>query len=144
MTESAQPDAQTRAVLEAQGDVPGGELSARMGIEFVKLSAEHSIARMPADGNRQPVGFVHGGAYCVIAESLGSISANIHAGEGRYAVGVDINATHTRSITSGWVTAECRAVHLGRSMTVHEIVCSDDDGNRASTLRITNFIKQRP
>ena len=144
MTESAQPDAQTRAVLEAQGDVPGGELSARMGIEFVKLSAEHSIARMPADGNRQPVGFVHGGAYCVIAESLGSISANIHAGEGRYAVGVDINATHTRSITSGWVTAECRAVHLGRSMTVHEIVCSDDDGNRASTLRITNFIKRRP
>ncbi len=143
MTESAQPDAQTRAVLEAQGDVPGGELSARMGIEFVKLSAEHSIARMPAAGNRQPVGFVHGGAYCVIAESLGSISANIHAGEGRYAVGVDINATHTRSITSGWVTAECRAVHLGRSMTVHEIVCTDDEGNRASTLRITNFIKQR-
>jgi len=143
VTESAQPDAQTRAVLEAQGDVPGGELSARMGIEFVKLSAEHSIARMPAAGNRQPVGFVHGGAYCVIAESLGSISANIHAGEGRYAVGVDINATHTRSITSGWVTAECRAVHLGGSMTVHEIVCTDDEGNRASTLRITNFIKQR-
>ena len=144
MTESAQPDAQTRAVLEAQGDVPGGELSARMGIEFVKLSAEHSIARMPADGNRQPVGFVHGGAYCVIAETLGSVSANIHAGEGAVAVGVDLNATHTRSITSGWVTAECRAVHLGRSMTVHEIVCSDDEGNRASTLRITNFIKQRP
>lgn len=143
MTEPAQPDAQTRAVLEAQGEVPGGELSARMGIEFLKLSAEHSIARMPAEGNRQPVGFVHGGAYCVIAESLGSISANIHAGDGGYAVGVDINATHTRSITSGWVTAECRAVHLGRSMTVHEIVCSDDDGNRASTLRITNFIKQR-
>ena len=143
MTESAQPDAQTRAVLEAQGDVPGGELSARMGIEFVKLSAEHSIARMPADGNRQPVGFVHGGAYCVIAESLGSISANIHAGEGRYAVGVDINATHTRSITSGWVTAECRAVHLGRSMTVHEIVCTDDEGRRASTSRITNFLKSR-
>ena len=139
-----QLDAQTQAVLDAQGEVPGGELSARMGIEFLKLSAEHSIARMPALGNRQPVGFVHGGAYCVIAESLGSISANIHAGEGRYAVGVDINATHTRSITSGWVTAECRAVHLGRSMTVHEIVCTDDDGNRASTLRITNFIKRRP
>ncbi|MGM1030527.1 MAG: PaaI family thioesterase [Actinomycetota bacterium] len=143
MTQPAQLDAQTRAVLDAQGEVPGGELGSRMGIEFLKLSAEHSIARMPAEGNRQPVGFVHGGAYCVIAESLGSISANIHAGEGRYAVGVDINATHTRSITSGWVTAECTAVHLGASMTVHEIVCTDDDGNRASTLRITNFIKQR-
>ena len=144
MTESAQPDAQTRAVLEAQGDVPGGELSARMGIEFVKLSAEHSIARMPADGNRQPVGFVHGGAYCVIAESLGSISANIHAGSDRYAVGVDINATHTRSATSGVVTGVCTPVHLGRSITVHEIVVSDDQGRRCSTIRITNMIKDAP
>lgn len=143
MTLPTEPDAATKALLDARGDRPGGQLTDRMGIEFLQLSAEHSIARMPADGNLQPVGFVHGGAYCVLAESLGSISANIHAGEGRYAVGVDLNATHTRSITSGWVTAECRAVHLGRSMTVHEIVCTDDDGNRASTLRITNFIKSR-
>jgi len=143
MTQPTEPDAATRALLDARGDRPGGQLTDRMGIEFVQLSAEHSIARMPAEGNLQPVGFVHGGAYCVLAESLGSISANIHAGEGRYAVGVDLNATHTRSITSGWVTAECRAVHLGRSMTVHEIVCTDDEGNRASTLRITNFIKSR-
>lgn len=136
-------DEATKALLQRPGGIPGGQLTDRMGVEFVKLSADHSIARMPAEGNLQPVGFVHGGAYCVLAESLGSISANIHAGAGRYAVGVDINATHTRSITSGWVTAECRAVHLGRSMTVHEIVCTDDDGKRASTLRITNFIKSR-
>lgn len=136
-------DEATRAVLAHLEGRPGGELAQRMQIEFLKLSAEHSIARMPAEGNRQPAGFVHGGAYCVIAETLGSVSANIHAGEGRYAVGTDINATHTRSITSGWVTAECTAVHLGRSMTVHEIVCTDDEGRRASTLRITNFIKTR-
>ncbi|SFS18521.1 uncharacterized domain 1-containing protein [Agrococcus baldri] len=139
----AEPDDATKALLERRHGMPGGQLAQRMGIEFLKLSAEHSIARMPAEGNLQPVGFVHGGAYCVIAETLGSISANIHAGEERYAVGTDINATHTRSITSGWVTAECRAVHLGRSMTVHEVVCTDDEGKRASTLRITNFIKSR-
>lgn len=137
------PDEATRALMERREGRIGGQLAERMGIEFLKLSAEHSIARMPADGNLQPVGYVHGGAYCVIAETLGSVSANIHAGEGRYAVGTDINATHTRSIQSGWVTAECKAVHLGRSMTVHEIVCTDDEGRRASTLRITNFIKSR-
>jgi 1,4-dihydroxy-2-naphthoyl-CoA hydrolase len=143
MTLPTEHDDATQAYLERREAMPGGQLAERMGIEFLKLSADHSIARMPADGNLQPVGFVHGGAYCVIAETLGSISANIHAGEARYAVGTDINATHTRSITSGWVTAECRAVHLGRSMTVHEVVCTDDEGKRASTLRITNFIKSR-
>ena len=141
--DGADVDEATAALLARREGRPGGELAERMGIEFLRLSAEHSVARMPAEGNRQPVGFVHGGAYCVIAETLGSVSANIHAGEGRYAVGTDINATHTRSITSGWVTAECRAIHLGRSMTVHEVVCTDDEGRRASTLRITNFIKTR-
>ncbi|WP_422665072.1 PaaI family thioesterase [Agrococcus beijingensis] len=138
-----EPDDATRASPEQRAGRSGGQLADRMGIEFVKLSAEHSIARMPAEGNKQPVGYVHGGAYCVIAETLGSVSANIHAGEGRYAVGTDLNATHTRSIQSGWVTAECTAIHLGRSMTVHEVVCTDDEGRRASTIRITNFIKSR-
>lgn len=134
-------DDQTRQFLEGRG---AGELAERMQIEFAKLSAELSVARMPAAGNRQPVGIVHGGAYCVIGESLGSISANIHANPlGKYAVGVDINATHTRSISEGYVNAECRALHLGRSMTVHEVVCTDDDGRRLSTIRITNFLKDR-
>lgn len=133
-------DEQTQAFLDGRG---AGELADRMGIEFTKLSAEHSIARMPAAGNRQPVGIVHGGAYCVIGESLGSISANMHAHPlGKYAVGVDINATHTRSAAEGFVNAECKALHLGRSMTVHEIVCTDDEGRRLSTIRITNFLKE--
>ncbi|WP_072313563.1 PaaI family thioesterase [Agrococcus sp. Marseille-P2731] len=143
MTLPTDIDDATRALLERRDGKPGGQLAEAMGIEFVQLSAEHSIARMPAEGNKQPVGYVHGGAYCVIAETLGSVSANIHAGEGRYAVGTDLNATHTRSIQSGWVTAECTALHLGRSMTVHEVVCRDDEGRRASTIRITNFIKTR-
>ena len=134
-------DEVTQRFLDGRG---AGELAGRMGIEFSKLSADLSIARMPAEGNRQPVGIVHGGAYCVIGESLGSISANIHAEPlGKYAVGVDINATHTRSISEGHVNAECRAVHLGGSMTVHEVVCTDDEGRRLSTIRITNFLKTR-
>lgn len=121
----------------------GGELAVKMGIEFIELSAEYSVARMPVEGNTQVIGLLHGGAHVVLAESLGSVSAAIHAGPGRYAVGIEINATHSRSITSGWVTGTCRALSLGRSLATHEIVMTDDEGRRLSTVRMTNFLKDR-
>lgn len=121
-----------------------GALAQRMGIEFTELTLERSVATMPVEGNTQPVGLLHGGAYVVLGESLGSMSANLHAGPGRLAVGVDINATHTRAATSGVVTGVCTPIHLGRSMTVHEIVVTDDQGRRCSTIRITNMIKDAP
>lgn len=121
-----------------------GALAEKMGIEFTEFSVERSVGTMPVEGNTQPVGLVHGGAYVVLGESLGSMAANLHAGPGRLAVGVDINATHTRSATSGTVTGVCTPIHLGRSITVHEIVISDDQGRRCSTIRITNMIKDLP
>ena len=121
-----------------------GALAEKMGIEFIEFAVERSVATMPVLGNTQPVGLVHGGAYVVLGESLGSMAANLHAGPDRLAVGVDINATHTRSATEGIVTGVCTPIHLGRSLTVHEIVVSDDQGRRCSTIRITNLIKERP
>ncbi|MGX1694828.1 hotdog fold thioesterase [Microbacterium keratanolyticum] len=121
-----------------------GALAEKMGIEFTEFTLERSVATMPVEGNTQPVGLLHGGAYVVLGESLGSMAANLHAGPGRLAVGVDINATHTRSATSGIVTGVCIPLHLGRSVTVHEIVVSDDQGRRCSTIRITNMIKDLP
>jgi len=121
----------------------GGELAVKMGIEFLDLSASYSTARMPVEGNTQVIGLLHGGAHVVLGESLGSISAAIHAGPGRYAVGIEINATHSRSITSGWVTGTCTALSLGRNLATHEIVMTDDDGNRLSTVRMTNFLRER-
>lgn len=121
-----------------------GELADAMGIEFLEFTIERSVARMPVAGNRQTVGYVHGGAYVVLGESLGSMAANLHAGPGKLAVGIDINATHTRSAKTGYVTGTCTAVHLGRSLTVHEIVVRDEDGKRCCTMRITNLIKEAP
>ncbi|PZU36491.1 MAG: thioesterase [Microbacterium sp.] len=112
-----------------------------MGFEWVEFTPERAVASLPVEGNTQPVGLMHGGAYVVLGESLGSMHANFHAGEGRLAVGVDINATHTRSATSGRVTGVCTPIHLGRTMTVHEIAISDDHGRRVSTVRITNLLK---
>lgn len=121
-----------------------GALARKMGFEWVEFALDRCVATMPVEGNTQPVGLMHGGAYVVLGESLGSMAANLHAGPGRLAVGVDINATHTRSATSGTVTGVCTPIHLGRSMTVHEIVVSDDQGRRCSTIRITNVIKDVP
>ncbi|WP_313355732.1 hotdog fold thioesterase [Microbacterium sp.] len=118
-----------------------GALAEKMGIEFTEFTVERAVATMPVEGNTQPVGLLHGGAYVVLGESLGSMAANLHAGPGRLAVGIDINATHTRSATAGYVTGVCTPVHLGRSMTVHEIAVSDEQGRRCSTIRITNLIK---
>jgi uncharacterized protein (TIGR00369 family) len=119
----------------------GGELTHKLGIKFLELSAEHSVATMPVEGNRQVVGILHGGAHVVLGESLGSISSAIHAGPGRVAMGIEINATHSRSISSGMVTAICTALSLGRTLATHEIVVRDEEGRRLSTVRITNFLR---
>src|SRR5688500_14981078 len=121
-----------------------GALAEKMGMRFTEFSVQRCVATMPVEGNTQPVGLLHGGAYVVLGESLGSMAANLHAGPGRLAVGVDINATHTRSATSGIVTGVCTPLHLGRTITVHEIVVTDDHGRRCSTIRITNHIKDLP
>lgn len=122
----------------------GGELTRKMGVEYLELSADHSVARMPVEGNRQVVGILHGGAHVVLGESLGSISSAIHAGPGRVAMGIEINATHSRSISEGWVTATCDALVLGRTLATHEIVIRDEEGRRLSTVRMTNILRDRP
>lgn len=122
-------------------DTGGGQLAQKMGIEFVELSAQRSVATMPVEGNRQVVGLLHGGAHVVLAESLGSISAAIHAGPGRVAVGIEINASHSRSITDGVVTGTCEAISLGRTLATHQITVRDEHGRVLSSIRMTNYLK---
>ncbi|TDW28593.1 hotdog fold thioesterase [Cryobacterium psychrophilum] len=129
------------AWLEKRG---GGALADKMGIEFTEFTIQRAVARMPVEGNTQPAMLMHGGAYVVLGESLGSMAANLHAGAGKLAVGIEINASHNRSATSGYVTGVCTPIHLGRTLTTHEIVVTDDQGRRCSTIRITNLIKEMP
>ena len=137
------PDDLEPELVERLVDSEGGALAKKMGFEFVELSASFSVARMPVEGNTQVIGLLHGGAHVVLAETLGSVSSAIHAGPGRYAVGIEINATHSRSITSGWVTGTCTALVLGRTLATHEIVMTDDDGRRLSTVRMTNLLRDQ-
>jgi 1,4-dihydroxy-2-naphthoyl-CoA hydrolase len=129
------------ALVERLIATGGGALSQKMGIDFIEVGAETSVATMPVEGNTQVIGLLHGGAHVVLGESLGSISAAIHAGAGRYAVGIEINATHSRSVTTGTVTGTCTALVLGRTLATHEIVVRDDQGRRLSTIRMTNMLR---
>jgi uncharacterized protein (TIGR00369 family) len=123
----------------------GGELGNKLGIEFFELTAERIVARMPVEGNRQPYGLLHGGASCVLAESMGSMGAAMHGGPmDRIAVGVDINATHHRSATEGYVHGVATPLHLGRTMCSYEIVITDDQDRRVCTARLTALLRPAP
>ncbi|MFI5039937.1 MAG: PaaI family thioesterase [Solirubrobacterales bacterium] len=121
-----------------------GELDEKMGVRILEQSAERVVATMPVEGNRQSFGLLHGGASVAFAEALGSWAAVIHAGPGRSAVGLDINATHHASARSGLVTGIATAIKLGRTIASHEIVVTDEDGRRLCTARITNLIIDAP
>ena len=117
-----------------------GSLVAKMGIVFTHMSTETMAATMPVEGNTQVTGLLHGGAHVVLAETLGSFAAYFHAGPGSKVVGIEINATHHRGATGGLVTGTATPLHLGRTLTTHEVVMTDEAGRRLSTCRITNMI----
>ena len=115
-----------------------GALNEKMGIRLTELSAERIVATMPVEGNTQPYGLLHGGASVVLAETLGSMGSGLHAAPmGKIPVGVDINATHHRSATTGTVIGTATAIHLGRTSAAFEIVITDERGKRVCTSRIT-------
>ncbi|MEY2672770.1 MAG: hypothetical protein RLZZ508_647, partial [Actinomycetota bacterium] len=98
-----------RQFLETRGM---GALADKMGLKVTHATAELVKGTLPVVGNTQPLGLLHGGANVVLAESLGSLAANIHAGPNRFAVGVEINATHLASATDGLVHGTARALKL--------------------------------
>jgi 1,4-dihydroxy-2-naphthoyl-CoA hydrolase len=117
-----------------------GALDKKMGIEIIEASPERLVATMPVEGNTQPIGLLHGGANVVLAESLGSIGTQLHAGADRKIVGVDINATHHKSATSGIVTAVATAISLGKTLCSYNVEIKNEKGERTCTARITCLI----
>ena len=117
-----------------------GALDKKMGIEIIEASPERLVGTMPVEGNTQPIGLLHGGANVVLAESLGSIGTQLHAGADRKIVGVDINATHHKSATSGVVTAVATAISLGKTLCSYQVEITNDKGERTCSARITCLI----
>jgi 1,4-dihydroxy-2-naphthoyl-CoA hydrolase len=109
-----------------------------LGIEFTEIGDDFISARVPVDQRtRQPFGLLHGGVSVVLAETLGSLGANLCLPDGHSAVGLDINANHLKGVSSGWVTGTARAVHIGRTTQVWQINLKNDAGELTCVSRIT-------
>lgn len=116
-----------------------------LGIEFIELGDDFIKARMPVnERTRQPIGIMHGGASCVLAETIGSIAANYCVDlQHFYCVGLDINTNHIRSIREGYVLAIAKPFHLGRSTQVWSIEITNEEEQLISVNRLTMAVLPR-
>lgn len=119
--------------------------AARLGIEVTGIGDDWLTARMPVDTRTvQPYGILHGGASVLLAETVGSMAANMCVdGDASYCVGLDINANHLRPATGGWVTATARPFHIGRATQVWDIRIVDDAGRMVCISRLTMAVVAR-
>lgn len=129
--------------LEQWREATRGTLIERTGMELTHVERDRVTATMPVAGNTQPAGLLHGGATVALAETVGSIAAQVHAGPGRAAVGIEVGATHHRGVRAGHVHAVATPLHLGRTTASYEIVVTDDEGRRVCTARLTCMVLDR-
>ncbi|HJA38559.1 MAG TPA: PaaI family thioesterase [Candidatus Brevibacterium intestinigallinarum] len=120
--------------------LPPGTLLERMGIRLTGIGWEWAEGTCPVEGNLQPAGLFHGGGHVVIAETFASMHAAMRVGGP--VVGVDLNATHLRSITEGTVFARAQVLHAGRRLFNHEVRMTDADDRLLSIVRISNMVLQ--
>ncbi len=120
-------------------------LSEHVGIEFIEVGADFLKARMPVDHRTlQPIGIMHGGASCVLAETVGSVAANYCLDLSKqYAVGLDINTNHIRQAKEGWVMGTAKPIHLGKRTHVWAIEIHHESGYLVSINRLTMMILDR-
>jgi uncharacterized protein (TIGR00369 family) len=130
--------------IDLQALTTYGALPQALGIVVTEASPERTVGTMPVEGNTQPFGLLHGGASCVLAESLGSVGATLHAVRlfGGYALGVEISATHHRGVRSGVITGVATPLHLGGLVATYEIVITDEAGERVCTSRLTCLLRR--
>ncbi|HVF19264.1 MAG TPA: hotdog fold thioesterase [Mycobacteriales bacterium] len=136
-----QPPAELLELIMQAGQ---GSLVERMGIVFTSVANDRLEATMPVDGNRQPYGLLHGGASCVLAETLASMGAALNAWPERIAMGIEINASHHRSATEGLVRGVATPLRLGRTLSSWAVDIDDAQGRRVCTARVTCVLRETP
>ncbi len=125
--------------LDMLNSLRNANMAGHLGIEFIEIGDDYLTARMPVDEKtKQAFGILHGGASCVLSETLGSVAAWMCIDpEKQRAVGVEINANHIRSVSEGYVTAICKPIQTGRKIHVWNTEIFKEDGKIACTSRLT-------
>ena len=120
-------------------------MAAHLGIEWTSVGEDFIEARMPVDNRTiQPYGLLHGGASCVLAETIGSVASAMVVDHSKFlCVGLEINANHVRSARSGWVTGKAIPLHIGSSTHVWDIKIVDEHNKLLCVSRLTVAIIPR-
>jgi 1,4-dihydroxy-2-naphthoyl-CoA hydrolase len=109
-----------------------------LGIQIVEIGDDYIKASMPVDHRtHQPMGILHGGASVALAETVGSLAAQMCAEPGHFCVGLEINANHIRSVRQGFVFGVATPVHVGRSTQVWNIRIADEQDKTVCISRLT-------
>jgi 1,4-dihydroxy-2-naphthoyl-CoA hydrolase len=126
--------------------ISSNTLVEHLGIEFIGFGEDYLEARMPVDHRTvQPMRLLHGGASVALAETLGSVAGVLSLeDQTKYSVvGVEINANHLRSATSGWVTGKVTPLKVGRTLQVWQIKITDEDSRLLCVSRLTIAVVER-
>ena len=121
------------------------DMASHLGMEYTEIGDDYLRARLPVDQRtQQPYGLLHGGVSCVVAESMGSVGSALCVDpETHYCVGVDINASHLRAASQGYVYAEARPLRVGRRNQVWDIRISDENERLVCVARLTTAVIER-
>lgn len=118
-------------------------LIGHLEIELVEIGDDYLKLKMPiCEKTRQPMGLLHGGASLALSESAGSIASSMCVDNPlkHHPVGVEINANHLRSATSGYAYSITKPIKIGRTLHVWNTEIFDDEGRLLCTSRLTIMI----
>ena len=123
-----------------------GNLVGHLGIEYTNIGPDYLEAKMPVDHRtKQPQGLLHGGASVALAETIGSVAANLAVDtQAKYCVGLDINANHVRSVTEGYIYAIAKPLHIGKTTHVWQIHINNEDKKLVCISRLTVAVLDKP
>jgi len=117
-------------------------LVSHLDIKITEIGDDYIKGTMPVkDFTRQPMGYLHGGASVVLAETLGSIAGHLVVGDEKNCFGVEINANHLRSVKEGMVTATVRPIRIGSTLHVWDIQITDERDELICVSRLTLAVK---
>ena len=133
-------------IAEIKSFITHENILERLGVEFTEIGEDFIKARLPVDKRTHQIhGILHGGATCVLAETIGSFASLMCIDlEKKYAVGSQINVNHLRPVTEGFITATCKPSHLGRTKHVWDILVHSDAGKLVAKCELTCAVTDKP
>jgi 1,4-dihydroxy-2-naphthoyl-CoA hydrolase len=131
--------------LKEINDICNNTIVSHLGIIFTEIGENYLKAQMPVDNRTiQPMGILHGGASVTLAETIGSLAAQLSIDQSRYnCVGLDINANHIKSKTKGIVTGIGEPIHFGRRTQIWQMRIFDEDNNLVNISRLTIAVLEK-